>query len=324
MADHLDAPGLMPPGGDPSIDITDVYAFRKPSDAGKSILMLNVNPLTIAGAFNSTALYELKVDTNGDARPDVAFRFKFGAFDGSSQLAWVRRATGSQSRGGDFTGELIISDAPVSFGSDAVITESGGYKFFAGRRSDPFFFDLAWFLAGLPDPRPEDLPPTDFFVDKNVFGIALEMPNAALAASSPVGIWGRTVLPEDDDDDTKQIDRMGRPAINTVFNKGKDKVKFNRSKPDKDRQRFGDNVVHVLESFGYDAATANVLMNILLPDLLPYDPTSDPNFPFNGRRLEDDVIDIELNIVTKGARPSDGVGVHTDLLGVFPFMGAPH
>ena len=45
MADHLDAPGLMSPGMDARIDITDVYAFQKPGNASKSILMMNVNPL---------------------------------------------------------------------------------------------------------------------------------------------------------------------------------------------------------------------------------------------------------------------------------------
>lgn len=325
MADHLDAPGLMPPGGDASIDITDVYAFRKASDATKSILMLNVNPLTLAASFNPNALYELKVDTNGDARPDIAFRFKFSAFAGGSQTATVRRATGGAARGGENEGAVIVSGAPVSFGSSPTVTTSGGYKFFAGRRSDPFFFDLAWFLAGLPLPRPPELPPTDFFVAKNVFGIALEVPNSGLGASSAVGLWARTLVPEPgEDDDLMQIDRMGRPAINTVFNRGKDKVKFNRSKPHTDRQRFGDNFVHVLESFGYDAATANVIMKILLPDVLPYDPSSDPNFPFNGRRLTDDVIDISLGIVTNGARTTDGVGVHSDLLSGFPYMGTPH
>ena len=55
MADHLDAPGLTSPMSDPRTDITDVYAFRKPGDSSKSILVLNVNPLApaLAAFFNS-------------------------------------------------------------------------------------------------------------------------------------------------------------------------------------------------------------------------------------------------------------------------------
>src|SRR5881409_3318350 len=42
-ADHLDAPGLSPPGGSVQSDITDVYAFQSPSNPAKSVLVLNVN-----------------------------------------------------------------------------------------------------------------------------------------------------------------------------------------------------------------------------------------------------------------------------------------
>jgi len=340
MADHLDAPGLMPPGGDPSIDITDVYAFQKPGSSRKSILMLNVNPLTLATSFNSKALYELKVDTNSDARADIAFKFKFSRFKDGRQTVDVRRAKGEHARGAENKGEKIIEHASVSFGSTPKIADSDGFKLFAGRRSDPFFFDLLGFLAGF------QFTGSDFFIDKNVFGIALEVPNKAIGGGSPIGIWGRTLMPEsnsdgehgddsdgdeeeDEDDDGGehgkfvQIDRMGRPAINTVFNKGASKTEFNQTQPITDRAGFGAHFVDVLESFGYDPATATTIMEILLPDILTYDPASSAGF-LNGRNLTDDVIDIELNLVTKGALTTDMVGPHTDLLTRFPFMGTPH
>src|SRR5579864_6046401 len=79
MADHLDAPGLMSPNGNAKTDITDIYAFQKPGDPHKSILILNVNPLapTHADEFRHDAVYETLVDTNGDAQPDIAFRYRF-------------------------------------------------------------------------------------------------------------------------------------------------------------------------------------------------------------------------------------------------------
>src|SRR5712691_12333888 len=42
-ADHLDAPGLMPPGGSVQSDITDLYAFQSPSNPADTVLVLNVN-----------------------------------------------------------------------------------------------------------------------------------------------------------------------------------------------------------------------------------------------------------------------------------------
>jgi len=334
MADHLDEPGLSPPGGDPSIDITDVYAFKK-SGQDKSILVMAVNPLTLAPTFNHRALYQLEVDTNGDARADIAFNITFSR-PHSEQRVKVRRATGDDARENEVEGGTIIT------GRTNTIVTRGAYKLFAGRRSDAFFFDLAWFLAGLPLPHTTV---ADFFAMANVDAIVLEVPNSALGENPNIGIWGRTLLPEDDDDDDDddgddhgddhdddfaQIERMGRPAINTVFMAGARKRQFNRSKPHNDAAEFTGDVVGVLTTLGgalggasYDAATAATIAGILLPDILTYNYTSAGGF-LNGRRLDDDVIDIELGLVTNGARTTDGVGAHGDLLANFPFLGPPH
>jgi len=315
MADHLDAPGLMPPGGDPSIDITDIYAFQKPGDASKSILIVNVNPLTLAPAFSADALYDLQVDTNGDAVAEIAFRFKFSALSGGNQTVTVRRAAGAMAKMKENSGDVIIADAPVSFGKTARITDADPYRFFAGRRSDPFFFDLFGFLNSFM------FTGDDFFVDKNVFGIVLEVPNTALGAGpgipSNIGVFARSLVPNGSA--LVQIERMGRPAINTVFMKGKAKNGFNRTDPVDDVEQFTDTVEDVLIALGGDPALAGVL----LPDILTYDYGSAAGF-LNGRNLTDDVIDIELGLVTGGGVTTDGVAAHEDLLNKFPFLGRPH
>jgi hypothetical protein len=305
----------MPPGGDPRIDITDVYAFQKPGDSSKSILIVNVNPLTLATEFRSGAIYELKVDTDGDTLADVAYRIGFSPFSNGAQTATVRRATGPMAIGRENTGDVIFSGAPVSFGSTPTITDAGGRRFFAGRRSDPFFFDLNGFLDNF------RFTGSDFFADKNVFGVALEVPNTDLGSNSAVGVWARVLIPQSGD--MLQIDRMGRPAINTVFMKGKKKLMFNRAEPIQDRARFTDDVVHVLEAFGYSESDALGIAAILLPDILTYD-YGNPGGFLNGRNLTDDVIDIELGLVSNGAVTTDGVGTHMDLLSDFPYMGTPH
>ena len=63
--------------------------------------------------------------------------------------------------------------------------------------------------------------------------------------------------------------------------------------------------------------------NDLLPDILTFNFNSAAGF-LNGRRLQDDVIDISLNLVTNGHVASDGVGPHTDYLAQFPYLGTPH
>ena len=49
---------------------------------------------------------------------------------------------GAQAAGTDDSGHVIVASAQVSMGREACVTEAGEYRFFAGWRSDPFFFDV--------------------------------------------------------------------------------------------------------------------------------------------------------------------------------------
>src|SRR2546427_573284 len=120
MADHLDNPGLTSPAMDARVDITDIYAFQKPENPRKSILILNVTPLAPAHAdeFRHDALYELLVDTDGDARPDIRFRFRFTQKKDDKQFARVTRAeTSGELEDGHVYEELeretLVERAPV-------------------------------------------------------------------------------------------------------------------------------------------------------------------------------------------------------------------
>lgn len=335
MADHLDAPGLMSPAMDARVDITDHYAFQKPGDSSKTILILNVNPLapTHADEFRHDALYETLVDTNGDARPDISFRYRFTRKHEGRQFARVTRAVMGDTEleeghvHEELETEVLVEHAPVSFGTEAHITHGeDGVRFFAGFRSDPFFFDLLGFLNGL------KFTGSDFFVDKNVFGMALEMPNRLLGENPKIGVWTRTLVPMTlQPDHLAQVDQMGRPAINTVFNHKDDKNTFNVTQPADQRtaktmtgQTFLEVFTLELEALGgYSPTQAEQIAKILLPDILTFDFSSSAGF-LNGRRLQDDVIDISLNLVTNGKIKGDGVGPHTDYLSEFPYLGRPH
>ena len=334
MADHLDAPGLTSPAMDTRVDITDHYAFQKPGDSSKTILIMNVNPLapTHADEFRSDALYETLVDTDGDAVPDISFRYRFTPKQNGRQLARVTRAElDGQVEDGHIHGHErpLVEAAPVSFDATAIVTDGvagNGVRFFAGFRSDPFFFDLLGFLNGL------HFTGSDFFADKNVYGIALEVPNTLLGDSSEVGVWVRTLVPMTmQPDHVTQADQMGRPAINTVFNHGADKSTFNVTQPADQRSAVTASGQTYLQVFtaelqalgGYSATDAASIAGILLPDVLTYDYSSSSGF-LNGRKLTDDVIDIELDLVTKGQITGDGVGPHADYLPDFPYLGNPH
>ena len=47
MSHHYSGPDFGFPHGDARLDFTDLYAFPKPGDAGKSILIMNVHPSAI-------------------------------------------------------------------------------------------------------------------------------------------------------------------------------------------------------------------------------------------------------------------------------------
>src|SRR5437660_1769381 len=230
MADHLDAPGLNSPAMDARVDITDHYAFQKPDHPDRTILILNVNPLAPSHAteFRADAVYETLVDVNGDAVPEIVFQYLFTAKnDRGEQFATVLRTDLAGVGPTHDTTVSLVTNAPVSLTSEAHITQGHeGAQFFAGFRSDPFFFDLLGFLNGL------KFTGSDFFIDKNVFGIALDIPSRLVGPNPKVGIWTRTRVPMTlQPDRLTQVDQMGRPGINTVLNHGNDKSVFNVTQP---------------------------------------------------------------------------------------------
>ena len=193
MSHHYSGPDFGFPHGDARLDFTDLYAFPKPGEADKSILIMNVHPSavvnppgpTTAEPFAPEALYEFKVDTDGDAIVDIAYRVRFSSSADGSQTATLRRIEGAQAAGTCDGGQVIVKAAAVSTGRNARVTESSGYCFFAGWRSDPFFFDTKGALNNL------QFTGDDFFADKDVCSIALEVPNSVLGPGQ-VGLWDRT------------------------------------------------------------------------------------------------------------------------------------
>src|SRR6266852_4147711 len=300
MSHHYSGPDFGFPHGDARLDLTDLYAFGKPGEADKSILIMNVHPSAVVNPpgpttrepFAPEALYEFKIDTNGDAVADIAYRVRFSSSADGSQTATVRRVEGAQAAETGDSGEVMIEAAPVTMGRDARVTEAGRYRFFAGWRSDPFFFDTRGALNDL------QFTGDDFFIDKDVCSIVLEMPNSALGPKR-VGLWARTL-------------------------DGADGVWVHAGEPANDA-RFIAVFAHALEhTGGYAPEEARRVAGTLLPDMLSYDPTRPASFPSNGRTLTDDAADAFLAVLTNGKVTGDKVGPHIDLLAEFPYLGPPH
>ncbi len=120
----------------------------------------------------------------------IAYRVRFSFSAGGAQSATLRRVEGAEAAGAADSEQAIVEGAPVSIGREARVTDAGEYRFFAGRRSDPFFFDRGGALNEL------QFTGDDFFADKDVCSISLEVPNSALGRKS-VSLWHRTLIPAD-------------------------------------------------------------------------------------------------------------------------------
>jgi Domain of unknown function (DUF4331) len=322
MSHHYSGPDYGFPHGDARLDLTDLYAFAKPGDAGKSILIMNVHPSigvnppgpTIAEPFAPGAIYELKIDTDGDLVADIAYRVRFSSSDGGAQTATLRRVEGEQAAGTGDGGQTILEGAPVSTGPEAHVTDAGDYRFFAGWRSEPFFFDTQGALNNL------QFTGDDFFAEKDVCSIVLEVPNSALGAKK-IGLWHRTV--DGAGGKWVQADR-GAPPSQSIFLAGEQKGAYLAAEP-VDDARFVGVFAHSLEhTGGYTPEEATRVARTLLPDILFYDPKRPASYPDNGRTLSDDVMDVFISIITNGKVTRDNVGPHKDLLASFPYLGPPH
>jgi hypothetical protein len=340
-ADHLDAPSLgsLSAGslqGDR--DINDVYVFDG-SNAGKTVLAMTVSPAAgLLGplAFGSNVRYTINVDNSGDNVADAKYVARFGGVGSGPD----HKQTVTLSR----NGSQIANGAT----GNTVRLSTGG-KLYAGLRSDPFFFDLLGFRGSLglgPNTNTLcDADPTDFFAGLNTLAIIVEVPDAALGRH--IGVWATTE--QWIGGQWVARDQMGRPAINTVFNHtAQDQEDFNVTPPSQQRTAFGgkfvQNVKDTLISLSgldndgpYSDGEAGALASVLIPDVLTYDTSTHAVGPLNGRRLTDDVIDVELNITTggdplglfaghdaTGAVPSDCVGPHHDYQSSWPYLGVPH
>src|SRR5215203_3095999 len=180
MSHHYSGPDFTHPHDDARLDFCDLFAFPKPEDSSRSILIMDMHPSvsvnpegpTSAEPFAPEAIYELKIDTDRDAVADIAYRVRFSPSENGEQSAVVHRVEGAAAPGMGEGGQAIIEDAPVSTGPEAQVTEAGDYRFFAGWRSDPFFYDVGGALNDF------QFTGSDFFADKDVCSIVLELPNS--------------------------------------------------------------------------------------------------------------------------------------------------
>ncbi|MEZ4452707.1 MAG: DUF4331 family protein [Nannocystaceae bacterium] len=176
-ADHLDAPATK---ADHAADITDFYAWHK--DDGKIVVVLNYAGLTEVGQpglYDSSVVYGVHIDNNGDNTPDENVWIRFGQ---NSMGEW----------GVQFTGLPGVAE-PVVGAVGETIDAGLGTRAYAGLRDDPFFFDLQGLTDTLMTGTLSFDNTRDTFAMTNVNSIIFEMStDAAAGGSNTVKLWSST------------------------------------------------------------------------------------------------------------------------------------
>ena len=314
MSNHFSAAMLKFPADDPRLDLTDLFVFTSPQNAGKTVLILDVNPFMTGADFHPDAVYRINIDNDSDVQADVAFSFVYSDSNDGAQTATVYYATGTQAREPEPGGEVLIESAPVGFDAMARPVEAGRCRVFIGVRSDPFFADGEGAFHDF------QFTGDDTFAGKNVLSMALEVPNDMLGPVPESGVWATVSVRRDGT--LVQVDRIGNPSFNPFF---VDELKneFNAGHPADDVANYLEPWSELLKSRGYSAAEARDTVLTVLPDVLKYDRNQPAHYP-NGRAVTDDVYDVRMAFLTHGRVTSDGVGPHDDYLAEFPFLGPPN
>jgi hypothetical protein len=333
MSNHFTGLSLGPPLGDQRLDLCDLYAFQSPTDPARTAIILNANPR--ADALHPDAIYRLNIDNDGDLLTDIAISYVFSKPEGGKQTVSVFVAKGAEARSAEVVGTKIIADADVAFGARPNIVRSGATTFFAGARSDAFFFDFDG-IKNLFDtsggrnftaPHLGGKSPwtgVDSNTEANVFSTVIEMPTNEIGANPEIRIWGRCSLRENGK--LNHVDRAGHPSVSSFFNTDDTKLEYNASEPVNDVRRWTDQFVHLMgHTGGYtrDEAIAAIHAEGILPDMLTFNPSKPAKYP-NGRVFTDDVINTRLAFLSKGDIPPTGLKPHTDVLREFPYLGTPH
>lgn len=359
-ADHRDAPTI---DDYSAIDITDVFMFTDPNNQSRVVMAMGVNPFAVPAApgsyrFAPESLYQFKIDNNGDGNEDFVVQLKF-----------KNTATGQTvDVYGPLHPNLIgarnkVNPGPphVSGPTGGIIGDPNGVLVFTGLRDDPFVFDLSQFnrilggdqdvfrdidtplghfrgrTAGTPGTSSQGTSGVDSFNGFNASYIVVSFPKDWVRGSgSKIWGWATTSQPSFKPGRSvesgiyRQIERMGQPAVNTVFIPKPLKDAFNAGIPSEDVARWSQFVPDALTSRDNDGtgntiagrvAVLNALGLGTLPNgaplLLPADfVNTNPNLL--RAALLPDVLRLDLDLdsgnqaigqfgVENGRRPGDDV-----------------
>ena len=341
MSHHLDSPQARQ---DARLDITDQYVFRGENG---TVLVMNVCH-SLAGdvpqGFHPEALYEFKIDGNGDAVEDVTYRFTFGERDTSgSQEFQLQRIAGVDARDPFATGPVVAQGS-----TGGAVDGEGGLRVWIGRAGDPFWIEpdvLHAVGAAFEHGVRVDLSGWDrtsasnLFAGQTLYSIVLELPDSELlpvAEDRHIDVWSLTSLATDAGG-WRPINRFGLPMIHPLFTQLDEHLgdHLNQGHPSEDLATHGKTiaakVAGTVRAYGTaqdPEAYGKTVAEKIFPNVMPYTVGTPAAFGFaswNGRSLTDNAPDVMFSLA---ANTPVTLGISKDSVNpkpttAFPYLPAP-
>jgi hypothetical protein len=335
LSHHFDTPTARE---DPRLNLCDFYLFAG-SAAATTAMAMTVNPAADAktvAPFRDEAVYAFRFDTDGDRCEDVSFKARFGEIlhlqSNSAEIDHVQSFNvyrAAHAPGG------VDGDLMASAQTNEVVSGEDGVRVFAGVVEDPFAGDAAALEAFKAAFAKGSLEPeafrnrVNFFRDRTVAAIILEVPNRLIANSTGVSAWTTVSLYGHARE--QQVARWGLPLLTHIY-LGDDECRerFNRSRPSDDDSSFISSIVSTVSKYVAAAGTTDDpeaygrrVAGLFGSLTLPYELGSAASFDytgFNGRSLRDNVMDNMLSLLTNSPL---GTGIAPDptrFTHIFPYL----
>jgi uncharacterized protein DUF4331 len=324
MSHHLDSPIARQ---DIRLDITDLYVFRGQTG---TVFAINVchsifGPIPAPG-YHPEGMYDFKIDLNGDALEDLAYRFTFSERDAQGKQKYtVRQLIGADAADPHAAGTVVAQGT-----TDENVSTPSGLRVWAGKAGDPFWIEPDVLHAvghAFQDGKTVDLAGWDqakaknLFAGHTVYSMVLEIPDAGLLAAANamanssadesenprIGVWALSILATDAGG-WRHINRVGLPMIHPLFTQFNEDLgnRLNGGAPSGDLSTFGPTVAKavagVVAAYGTaqdPQAYGEKVAQRFCPNVLPYQVGTSASFGFeewNGRSLIDNAPDVMFTL----------------------------